>query len=174
MERLMTTNNDDYNIEEEEYVENSDSYPYTELYPFRNIKTNEFENGVVWDWEKKRIWYRNSHPEFDKDAKFWNLIKVLKSTTSVVHWLIKMHKKYFVILQSRIYKLDDVCSIYESDSKGRYDNLNPIAIYQGYVDIESAADRFSQEYMAMLIYNESPEVSFLLKENQSSDEKDPV
>lgn len=143
---------------------------YTEKYPFRNIKTSEFNGGLCWDFEKKRVWWRNSNPEFDKEAKYWDLIKVLKSTTHVVHWLIKMHRQYFVILRSQLYQLDEVCSIFEADSKGRYDSMNPIAIYRGYVDIESAADRFSQEYMAMLINLRDPEIEFLFKNEISSSE----
>ena len=81
-----------------------------------------------------------------------------------------MHHRYFVILQSQLYQLDEVCSIFEADSKGRYDSMNPIAIYRGYVDIESAADRFSQEYMAMLINLRDPEVKFLFPDEIPSQE----
>lgn len=156
--------------EEIQEVEISDSFIYGDDYQFRNIKTNEFKGGICWDWEKKRVWWRNTHPEFNADSKYWNLIKVLKSTTHVVHWLIKMNRRYFVVLQSQIYKLDEVCSVFEADSKGRYDSLNPIAIYQGYIDIESAVDRFSQEYMAMLINLRDPEVKFLFPEEENTQE----
>lgn len=163
---------DDNKKQEEEVVDVqiSDSFIYGDNYPFRNIKTSEFKGGLCWDFEKKRVWWRNTNPEIDKEAKYWNFIKVLRSTTQVVHWLIKMHHRYFVILQSQLYQLDEVCSIFEADSKGRYDSMNPIAIYQGYVDIESAADRFAQEYMAMLINLRDPEVKFLFPNEIPSQE----
>lgn len=161
---------DNDNIKDEEVleVEISDSFIYGDQYKFRNIKSSEFKGGLCIDWEKKRVWWRNTHPEFDKEVKYWDLIKVLKSTTQVVHWLIKMHHRYFVVLQYKMYQLDEVCSIYEADSKGRYDSLNPIAIYRSYVDMESAADRFSQEYMAMLINTRDPNVAFLFKDDENS------
>lgn len=152
----------------EEYDQNTETYIYNEQYPFRNIKTSEFVGGCCWDLERKRVWYRNMNPVFDKSKKYWDFIKVLKSTTSVVHWLIKLHHQYFVISQSKMYQLDEVCSIFESNQRGLYDTLNPIAIYRGYIDLESAADRFSQEYMAMLINLRDPDVNFLFKDENKN------
>lgn len=147
-------------------MERTETHIHDDSFKFRNIKSSEFNGGLVPDWEKKRVYWRNTNPDFDKSVKYWDFIKILKSTTSVVPWLIKLHNKFFVVAQSTMYRLDEVCSIYESDKKGKYDNLNPIAIYRSYIDIESACDRFAQEYMAMLINQKSEEVSFLFDNNE--------
>ena len=142
-------------------LERDETYPYKDNYPFRNIKATELKGGVGWDWEWKRTWSRNMNPIFDKDSKYWDLIKVLKSTTKVVHWLIKMHHNYYVVSQHKLFQIGEVCSIFEANKKGQYDSLNPIVIYNRYLDLESACDRFAQEYMAMLINERHPDVEFL-------------
>lgn len=141
-----------------------ETYPWTEEHPFRTIKTTECNGGIMDDFTRKRAYLRNSNGIIDEQSKYWTLVKVLKSTTNVVHWLIKMHHQYFVVSQSKLYQLDEVVSIFEADRRGRYDNLNPCVIYKSYIDMESAMDAFAQEYMAMLINQRHQDVSFMFEQ----------
>lgn len=138
-----------------------ETYPWTDEHPFRYIKTTEFKGSFIDDYSRKRIYLKNASGQIDEKSKYWSLVKVLKSTTNVVHWLIKIHHQYFVVSQSKMYLLDEVVSFYEADRRGRYDNMNPCVIYRSYVDMESATDNFAQEYMAMLINEKHPDVSFI-------------
>lgn len=138
------------------------TYPWCESHPYRIIKSAEVPGHNLSDYWVKKMMQINRNPVFDSSTKYYSLVKVLKSATSVSHWLIKILGEYFVISQARRYLGDEAVSIYESDRKGIYDCLDPIAIYSGYVDIESAADRFSQEMMANLINKRDPRIQFLL------------
>lgn len=148
-------------MSENTYITN-DTHPWDDKFPFRITKTSEFRGSSIDDYSKKRIFIRNTEGIIDTDSKYWSLVKVLKSTTNVVHWLIKMHNQYYVASQFNMYLVDEVVAFYESDRRGRYDNLNPVVIYRSYVDIESATDKFSQEYMAMLINERHPDVEHII------------
>lgn len=135
--------------------------PWSENFPFRYIKTNEFKGKVSNDYQKKQVYLRNSQGKIDTDSKYWNLKKVLKSTTQVVHWQFKMHDQFFVAAKSILPYIDEVVSIYESDKFGHYEIDNPIVIYRSYVDLETAIDRFAAEYIAVMINERNPEIEFM-------------
>lgn len=139
-----------------------ETYPWCESHPYRIIKVMEIPGHNASDYWRKKMMQINREPVFDSSTKYYNLIKVLKSATSISHWLIKILGQYFVLSQTRQYRGCEVVSVFESDRKGIYDNLEPIAIYNGFMDIEAAADRFAQEMMANLINKRDPRVQFLL------------
>lgn len=139
-----------------------ESCPWTEEHPHRLIKVKEIKSGNLDDYWRKKMMIINRNPVFDPSTKYYSFIKVLKTATSVSHWLIKILGQYYVVAQARRYMGNEDVSIYQTDRKGIYDCLNPIAIYSGMVDIESGADRFAQEMMANLINKRDPRVQFLL------------
>lgn len=128
----------------------------TELKPWHDgniyhVKTSEFKNRNLSDFARKQKYKRNVMPCLTQDESYWTFIKVLKSSTNVVHWLIKVDNRFIVVAQFNMYQIGDVTAFYESNSKGQYDNLNPITIYKSYIDIKSSCDRFMNEYIAVLI-----------------------
>lgn len=119
-----------------------------EYYP---IQTQESPTGNLDDYWLKKVITRNREPKFNSEDKYYDLVKILKSNTLVVPWLIKIDGGYYVALYNFMDKINYCVTFFKSDSKGNYDILNPICIYLSYVDLESACDRFANEYIAMKI-----------------------
>lgn len=122
---------------------------------YYTIETSEFPTGVLDDYYLKKVIKRNQEPNFDTTQKYYDFVKVLRSTTVVIAWLFKMDGNFYVALYSYLHGLDYCISFYKSDRRGTIDNLDPICVYRSYVDIESACDRFATEYIAMQINNKN-------------------
>lgn len=153
----------------EELIPNlEETAPWCEEYPFRIIKSNECQTGLVEEYRKKRSIIRNQNAEFPRELKYWTFVKVLKSTTSVVHWLFKINGQYFAASQSMQHKGFEQVMIFASDRRGTYNICNPLCIYRYYVDLESAIDRFAQEYIAYLIETRDPLISFILPKDEDN------
>lgn len=130
---------------------------------YYTVTTDEFLTGNLPEFYLKRAITRNKEPKFNGDDKYYNLIKVLKSNTVVIPWLIKIHGKHYVALYNFMNRIDYCVSFFQADSRGRYDIFNPLCIYRGYVDLESACDRFAVEYIAMEINNNNEQIINILK-----------
>lgn len=139
--------------------------PWDESHPIRPIKTGELSGRWVSDYFRKKELKYNREPVFRRSEKYYDFIKVLKTQTLVSHWLIRIAGRYFVVHHSPNGHVDESCSIYISDRRGIYNTLMPIAIYQGYIDLEAAADRFSQEYIGLMIDERDPRLSEFFKEH---------
>lgn len=108
-------------------------------------KTTDLPGNIVTEKIRQQMFLENINPGIDLSKKAWNLVKVLKTETNNVPWLIFYDNEYYVAIQSnnRRYGSQGV-SFYPSDEKGRYNiSLNTqITRLVNYLDMESACDEF--------------------------------
>lgn len=123
----------------------------------RIIKCNEGANGHISEREKDKITAINLNPVFTEE-KPWQLIKVLKSTTKIVPWLVKINEDYIAVTQGMIWRRGEMVMFYRSNKKGTFDILRDrITEYAMYVDLEAAVDRYYEE-------------NYVIRENTSENE----
>ena len=112
----------------------------------RIIFCSDGVNGDINEHEKNRATAINLNPLFNEE-KPWKLIKVLKSTTKIVPWLIQIGEDYIVCTQGMKPRKAEMCVFYNSNKKGTYNILqDKIVEYWTYVDMETACDKFYNEY----------------------------
>lgn len=130
---------------------------HTEYTNYRIQKSSELAFSIS-SYHRKSVIKRNTNPVFNAGQKYWDFVKVLKSQTMSRHWLFKIDSHYFVALAHQLHQGPDCVSIFLSNRKGQYDLMEPVAMYANFLDIEAGIDRFSQEWMALLIENKDPRV----------------
>jgi hypothetical protein len=111
----------------------------------RVFKSSDFETGnVPYDmWKDIREY--NESPVFT-EIKQYKFIEKIKSDTRNFGWLFEFEEKYYIALQHKIHNCTDCVSIYTSDKKQTFDgSMMPIVTYVTYVDLELAADKFTNE-----------------------------
>ena len=111
----------------------------------RIIKATENASGNLTDAQVKFMRELNTHPTFNRKEKPWTLVKIPKSTTRNVVWHIRVGEENFQALQ--MYSYGEYVKIYRADLKGKslgYTSL--VREYRSYVDLETAVDRFYEEY----------------------------
>ncbi len=112
----------------------------------RIIFCNDGVNGHISEHEKNRATAINLNPVFEGE-KPWKFIKVLKSTTKIVPWLIQIGEEYIVCTQGMIPRKTEMCMFYHSNKRGTYNILqDKITEYWRYVDMETACDKFYEEF----------------------------
>jgi|LakMenE01Jun11ns_1017448.scaffolds.fasta_scaffold9917610_2 hypothetical protein len=111
----------------------------------RIIKATENASGNLTDAQVKFMRELNTSPTFNRKEKPWTLVKIPKSTTRNVAWHIRVGEENFQALQ--MYSHGEYVKIYRADLKGKslgYSAL--VKEYSSYVDLETAVDRFYEEY----------------------------
>lgn len=123
----------------------------------RIVKCTEGANGHISEREKDRVTAINLNPVFTEE-KPWQLIKVLKTTTKIVPWLVKMNEDYIAVTQGMIWRRGEMVMFYRSNKKGTFDILRDrLTEYPMYVDLEAAVDRYYEE-------------NYVIRENTSENE----
>lgn len=106
----------------------------------------DIHNNTVTNTIREHMFLENIKPSVDLSKKSWNLIKVLKTETGNVPWLISYDDQFYVAIQSnnRRYGSEGV-SFYPSNKKGKYEISlkNEIVRLKGYLDLEAACDEFT-------------------------------
>jgi len=112
----------------------------------RIIKVSDCRDGKMSEWEKKATTKINLNPAFTEE-KPWKFVKHLKTTTRIVPWLIQIGEDYIVATQGFVYRKGEIVMFYKSSRRGTFDVMNGrIVEYYGYLDLESAVDRFYTEH----------------------------
>lgn len=96
--------------------------------------------------EKKKSVAINMAPVFTEE-KPWQFVKVLKTTTGIIPWLVKIGDDYIVATQGWVYRRGEQAMFYKSNRRGTFNvSTDGIIVYLGYVDLEAAVDRFYEEH----------------------------
>ena len=112
----------------------------------RIIKSNGGVNGQISENEKRRSAEINMNPVFTED-KPWKFIKVLKTSTKIVPWLIQIGDEYIVATQGWVARKSEIAMFYRSNKRGTFNIIQDrITEYWMYVDLEAAVDKFYAEF----------------------------
>ncbi len=83
----------------------------------RIIKSNEVPSGALKPDQKSYMVQVNSNPKFET-KKPWDLVKVLRTSTSAVAWHIRIDEADYRAVQSWVRLLGETVTIYPCDKKG--------------------------------------------------------
>jgi hypothetical protein len=129
----------------------------------RIITARDGATGYITELEKDRATAINLNPEFTEE-KPWQLIKVLKTTTKIIPWLIKINEDFIAVTQGHIWRQGEMVMFYRTNKRGTYDILRDrITQYPGYVDLEAAVDRY---YAENYVIQENPSENETIQENE--------
>ena len=115
----------------------------------RIIKSNEVPSGALKPDQKSYMVQVNSNPKFET-KKPWDLVKVLRTSTSAVAWHIRIDEADYRAVQSWVRLLGETVTIYPCDKKGNVvdygkETRSNSSEYPMYVDLESAVDLFYEK-----------------------------
>lgn len=103
-------------------------------------------NGHISELEKNQATAINLNPVFEGE-KPWRLVKVLKTSTKIIPWLIQIGEEYIVCSQGSIPRKTEMCMFWRSNKRGTYSIADGrITEYWKYVDMEAACDKFYNEF----------------------------
>lgn len=104
--------------------------------------------GHISEGQKNRARQINLNPVFTEE-KPWKFIKVLKSGTKIIPWLIQIGDEYIVACQGFVTRKSEMAFFYRSNKRGTYSiPADRITEYWTYVDLEAAVDKFYAEFYA--------------------------
>lgn len=105
------------------------------------IKASDVPGGNLTDYYVKLVREINLSPTFNRKEKPWQLVRIPKSTTRNVSWLLRFDEEYYMAIQ--ICGPGQTVVFYTTDPKGKTVLWsNKVKEYQGYVDLESTVDLF--------------------------------
>lgn len=112
----------------------------------RIIKSNEVPGCTLSVSQKSFMAQVNSNPKFE-DKKPWDLVKVLRTSTTAIGWHIRIDEVDYRAVQSWVRLLGDAVTIYPCDKKGNVNDYSKsnAHVYPMYVDLESAVDLFYEK-----------------------------
>jgi len=114
-------------------------------------KVTDISNNRLTSQMQEYMFMENLKPSVDLSSKSWTLIRVLKTETANVPWLIMYDDMFYVAIQSdnRRFGSNGV-SFYPSNEKGRYtiSLKTQITRLYNYVDLEAACDQFTDNLYA--------------------------
>lgn len=124
----------------------------------RIIKSNEVPSGALKPDQKSYMVQVNSNPKFE-NKKPWDLVKVLRTSTSAVAWHIRIDEADYRAVQSWVRLLGETVTIYPCDKKGNVvdygkETRSNSSEYPMYVDLESAVDLFYEKLQKLKIETE--------------------
>lgn len=111
----------------------------------RIIKITDSVTGRLTEREKTQSTLINMNPVFTEE-KPWKFIKVLRTSTKIVPWLIQIGEEYIVVTQGYVQRKTEMCMFYRSNKRGTFNvSSERLAEYWMYVDMEAAVDKFYKE-----------------------------
>lgn len=113
------------------------------------IKSNEIPGGIcdgTW-FDKVRIQNENVRSDINTCGKKYKYIGPVKSTTKVYGWRVTDGERFFCANYCHIHGVSSIIYVYQTNHKGEFDCMHPIAEYPNYVDIETVLDMFFETYV---------------------------
>jgi hypothetical protein len=107
------------------------------------ITCKDVPGGILKDGHIKAVRAINIAPTFNRKEKPWQLVRIPKSTTRNVAWIVKMNEDHFLVTQ--YFARGEFVSFMASDPKGKPTVWKPIETYPQYLDLETAVDKFYKE-----------------------------
>ena len=119
----------------------------------RIIKSNEVPGGTLSSSQKTYMAQVNANPKFE-EKKPWDLVKVLRTSTTAIAWHIRIDDTDYRAVQSWVRLMGETVTIYPCDKKGNVADYgkemrDKSFVYPMYVDLESAVDAFYEKMQSI-------------------------